>query len=90
MSFTLNRTINGMPQTPLINLTPAEAYKAAIKPEMRIGPNRWHVMLWDYARTKMLELKPGESLDIAWQHETPNPEDEVERITLVRQSEPVQ
>jgi len=89
MSFTLNRTLDGIPQPSLSNLTPADAYKAAMKPEMRVGPNRWHVMMWDYALTKMQALQPGESVDIAWQDATPNPEDTVERITITREADPV-
>jgi hypothetical protein len=88
MSFTLQITIDGVPQPALTNLTPALAYKAAMKPEMRVGPNRWHVMMWDYANSKMQALGPGESVDIAWQHATPNPEDEVTRITITRQVDP--
>jgi len=90
MSFTMQSTIDGVAQPALTNLTPIEAYKAAMKPEMRVGPNRWHVMMWPYALSQMQALGPGESVDIAWQHATPNPEDEVERITITREADPTQ
>ena len=56
------------------------AYKAtrAAFPEMTsaTSSNRWHVMLYDYAKKLMENTNTGTPLNVAYQHSSPNPEEE--------------
>jgi len=85
MSYTTITRIDDQPPTMLCNLSVKDAYQAAMRPEMKVGPNRWHVMMYYYAKTQLEGLAPGQCIDIAWQDPSPNPEEEVVRISIMRQ-----
>jgi hypothetical protein len=62
--------------------TIAGAYKAACNsfPEMSLPEigNRWHVMMFAYAKQLLEEMgTKKESIKVAYQEPTPNPEDDV-------------
>ena len=86
MSYTTITRIDDQPPTYVRNLTVHEAYQAAMRPEMQQGPNRWHVMMYLYAKKQMEALASGQSIDIAWQDPCPNPEEETVRISIMRQA----
>ena len=63
------------------------AYKAAHAafPEMTSATsgNRWHVILYDYAKKLMGNTNTGTPLKVAYQHSSPNPEDEVISLYII-------
>ena len=85
MSYTTITRIDDDPPIMQCNLDVKAAYQAAMRPEMKVGPNRWHVMMYYYAKTQLEGLAPGQCIDIAWQDPSPNPEEEVVRISIMRQ-----
>jgi hypothetical protein len=60
-----------------------DAYKIAITQQMREenATNRWHIMMYDFAKNNMTTSNP---LKVAFQEPTPNPEDEVNAVYIVR------
>ena len=87
MSYTTITRIDDDPPTMQCNLDVKAAYQAAMRPEMKVGPNRWHVMMYYHAKTQLEGLAPGQCIDIAWQDPSPNPEEEVVRISIMRQGD---
>ena len=85
MSYTTITRIDDQASTMQRNLDVKAAYQAAMRPEMKVGPNRWHVMMYYHAKTQLEGLAPGQCIDIAWQDPSPNPEEEVVRISIMRQ-----
>ena len=88
MSYTTIIRIDDLSSTYVRDLTIEEAYQAAMRPDMKVGPNRWHVMMPYYARDQIAALAFGQSIDVAWQDPSPNPEEEVIRISIMRQPPP--
>jgi hypothetical protein len=86
MSYTTITRIDDQPPIMQYNLDVKAAYQAAMRPEMKVGPNRWHVMMYYHAKTQLEGLAPGQCIDIAWQDPSPNPEEEVVRISIMRQA----
>jgi hypothetical protein len=79
------------------DLTLKQAYSVAIRPEMRIPPNNWHVLLYDHAKSLILALEPEQSVTVAYETSGPEttvagpettvagPETTVTRIEIKRQ-----
>jgi hypothetical protein len=70
--------------------TIAEAYKAARNtyPEMSIPAtnNRWHVMMYAYVKQLIEEMGDmKDSIKVAYQEPTPNPEDDVISVYICPQ-----
>jgi len=97
MLYTLITTVSGQQPSYVYDLTLKQAYSAAMRPEMRQPPNRWHVILYDHAKTKILALQPEESFTVAYEASCPEttvtgpettvtgPETTVTRIEIKRQ-----
>ena len=91
MLYTVITTVTGKPPSYVYDLSLDKAYTVAMRPEMRQAPkidqppNRWHVMLYDYAKSKILALEPEESVAVAYETPGPNPDDSVTRIEIKRQ-----
>ena len=83
MSYSLTHTESSHLISRFTQITARESYLLAIQPEMKIGPNRWHIMMYDYAQKMISRLQPGESVVIAWQ-DSLNPEEDDEKYTVSR------
>jgi len=71
MLYTVVTTVNTQPPSYVYDLTLDQAYAVVIRPEMRIPPNNWHVLLYDHAKSLILALEPEQSVTVAYETSGP-------------------